>query len=163
MTDVEAIYGDAKDFLENGVASRQAAKPIKKGAVMGLRFTGFDDAFHITRGKEGFEVHRGAAQAPDWVATLTPTALAQLRALSNPDIGDLGVEILRRMAHGYRDADAEDAIHIKVTSGFFTIMRNGYLGVLPLGGPKVAKWLGQNGLKSVSGIKRVFQKLRSGE
>lgn len=163
MIDEASLIAELRAFLEEAEVSRTAAKPLKDGAEIGIRILGGQSDFHVKKAGGRLVVADGPSRKPDWTAVVTPQAVHAIRALPNPDIGDLGVELLRRMARGYQDPNSEDHIKVHLTAGFFTIMRHGYLGILPLGGPKVAKFLAQHNLMSASGIKRVFKKLRGSE
>ena len=158
--DHQNLVRDIKTFLEESDASRQACRPLKEGVQIGFAFTEDSAAYHVVKEGKQLVVREGPASKPDWIATLTPTAAANLCALQDQDVGDLGVEIFKRMARGFVEPESDDRIHVKLHAGFFTIVRNGYLGILPLGGPKVTKWLAQNGLKNMGSFKRVFKKLR---
>lgn len=163
MTDINALIQELKTFLEDSDVCRAAAKPLKDGVEIGIQLHGFPDQYHVCKERGRLTVLPGAAKKPDWTAVITPAAIHNIRALPNPDIGDLGIEILRRMARGIREPNSDDHIKVHLTAGFFTIMRHGYLGILPLGGPKIARFLAQHGLGNVSGIKRIFKKLRGSE
>jgi hypothetical protein len=163
MTDAKSLFEELKSFLEEAPACKEAARPLKDGVEIGVQFHGVPGEYRVVKENGRLTVKEGRAKSPDWTAVLTPAAVINVKALPNADIGELGVEILRRMARGLNDPNSEDHIKVQLTAGFFTIMRHGYLGILPLGGPKVAKWLAQHGLKNVSGIKRVFKKLRGSE
>lgn len=163
MNEAQTLSDAFRDFIDNAEAVRSAAKPLKEGVQIGVRFAGFPDEYYVTKASGRLTLVNGACAKPDWTAEITPAAVANIRALPQPDIGDLGVEIFKRMARGIVEPASDDHIKVHLTAGFFTIMRHGYLGILPLGGPKLAKWLAQNGLKNVSGIRRVFKKLRGTE
>jgi hypothetical protein len=160
MIDAPSLCAQIKLFLEESEAARKASAPLKEGSEIGLQFRGFPEQYHVVKMKDRLAIYEGPAKRPDWTGTITPAAVAALRALENPDIGDLGVEIFKRMARGILDPEGEDNIRVHLDAGFFTIMRHGYLGILPLGGPKVAQYLAQHGLKNVSGFRRVIKKLR---
>lgn len=163
MIDERSLFQAMKEFLEEREVSGIAAAPLKDGVQIGLRFAGCEGDYHAVKEGGRMRLKEGPASQPDWTATVTPTAVRNLLAFENADIGDLGVEVFKRMARGILDPESDDHIKVHLEAGFFTIMRHGYLGILPLGGPKVAKWLAQHGLKNISGIRRVFKKLRGSE
>ena len=163
MTDSKTLFEVLKLFLEESEASRTASKPLKNGIEIGIRFAGSDDDYHVIKEEGRLMVKAGAARAPDWTAVISSGAVHSIKAMPDPDLGDLGVMVLKLMAKGVNDPHSEDHIKVHLTAGFFTILRHGYLGILPLGGPKVGKFLAQHGLKNISGIKRVFKKLRGTE
>ncbi len=163
MTDIETLFREARDFLENAPAARLAAKPLWRGAVVALRVDGFADEFHVIKVDEGFALRRGAVAQPDWTATVMPRTLLALRDMREYEIGDLGVEIFKRMAAAILEPQADDQIKVRLNRGFLGIARRGYFGILPLGGPKVARYLAAHGLKSVSGIRNVFKALRGSD
>ncbi len=163
MSEGAALLETIRRFLEQDPASIQAARPLKPGAQVGFRFVGVAGQYHVVKEAGGLRVREGAAARPDWTAEITPAAVTSIAALENHDIGDLGVEIFKRMARGFVEPGSDDHIKVHLQAGFLTIMRHGYLGILPLGGPKVARYLAQHGLKNASAIRKVFRKLRGSE
>jgi hypothetical protein len=157
-----ALYLELKAFLEDNDVSRTASKPLKDGVEIGVHFHGHPGEYHIVKEQGRLAVKTGPARAPDWTAVISEAAVHHIKALPNPDIGDLGVELLKLMARGHKEPDADAFVKVHLSASFFTMLRHGYLGILPLGGPKVAKFLSERDLISVSGVKRVFKKLRGG-
>lgn len=158
----DELYTELKTFLEDNDVSRTASKPLKDGVTIGVRFHGHPGDYHIVKEQGRLAVKPGAARAPDFAAVISPGAVHHIKGLQNPDIGDLGVELLQLMARGHKDPTADAFVKVHLEAGFFTLMRHGYLGILPLGGPKVAKFLADRDLVSVAGLKRVFKRLRGG-
>ena len=163
MSDAKSLFNELKTFLEEADVSRAASHPLKHGAQIGIKFIGFPDEFHVVKDGKRLAVKEGAAPKPDWKAEISPAVVTAFKAMPTMDIGDLGVEVLKRMAKGVKDPHSEDAIRVHLTAGFFTILRHGYLGILPLGGPKVARYLSEHNLVNPMNIRRVFKKVRGNE
>ena len=162
--DVDSLFRELKTFLEENDVSRTASKPLKDGIEIGVKFHGHGAAYRVVKEGGRLAVKEGAPRDPDWTAEISAAAVHRIKSLQNPDIGELGVETLKLMARGNHAPGPDEAfVRVHLAAGFFTMMRHGYLGILPLGGPKVAKFLAEKNLVSVSGIKRVFKKLRGSE
>jgi len=84
-------------------------------------------------------------------------ALHELTATTTEDIGEIGIAILKLMAH----SEPQMRVTAKVHIGLFDLLRNGYLGVLPLGGVPVTKFLASKGFNGVGKIKDAISRLRT--
>ena len=89
--------------------------------------------------------------------TVPQKGLDRLLALSTEDVGDIGVEILKLVT----SQDKDTRMTLKVKVGMLTMVRNGYLGVLPLGGTTVMKFLASKGFTGLGKIKQGIESLRS--
>jgi hypothetical protein len=58
-------------------------------------------------------------------------------------------------------ADAACKVKAKVHVGIFDMLRKGYLGVLPLGGTAVMKYLGTKGFGSIGKVKDALSQMKS--
>ena len=61
------------------------------------------------------------------------------------------------MAHGDPTFRIKASVHI----GAFDLLRNGYLGVLPLGGVTVMRFLSSKGLNGIGKIKDAIGRMRT--
>ncbi|MBI4405303.1 MAG: hypothetical protein HY537_14160 [Deltaproteobacteria bacterium] len=73
------------------------------------------------------------------------------------DIGELGLTLLKLVAHSDPQLRVKPQVHI----GLFEMFSKGYLGVIPLGGVTVMKFLASLGFGSIGKIKEVVTKLRN--
>src|SRR5205823_2220193 len=101
-------------------------------------------------------VVKGKPAKPDMTFHVGPKAVATLVATETEEIGEIGVAILKLMAH----EDPEHKIKAKVHIGLFTLLGHGYLSVLPLGGATVTKFLASKGFSSIGKIKEGISRLR---
>ena len=143
-----------KTFFSQDVA-RRATAPLRNGVELALYL---DDKGPVTlkKEKEGMAVIQGAPDSPDMSFWVTTKALQYLINHDTKDIGEIGIEIMKLMIH----ADPEYRLKAKVHLHPFTLLRNGYLGVLPLGGGTVMKFLASKGLTNISKIKDAISSLK---
>jgi hypothetical protein len=84
-------------------------------------------------------------------------ALKKLMASKATEVGEIGVEILQLMTH----SDPALQMKAKVHAGMFDLLRKGYLGVIPLGGSTLMKFLSSRGFTGISKIKDAISRLRN--
>ncbi len=135
---------------------QKATKPLRVGTEMSVKV---DENEHYTlrREKEGLKVLSTPCKTPDLSFTLTLETLKKLNAAKTEDVGEMGVELLKLLAQN----DPTVKMHAKVHIGLFDLLTKGYLGVLPLGGPAVMKFLGAKGLTNMGKIKEAISRLRT--
>jgi hypothetical protein len=150
MTDFETL----KSIFSRPVCQR-ATQPLKVGVEIAVILPGGKPT-RLRRTAEGTVTEDCPASAADMTFDVPTAALQKLESLSTEDIGEIGVEILKLMA----SQDANTRIKARVHIGAFTLFTNGYLGILPLGGPTVMKFLGTKGLTSLGKIKDALSKLK---
>ena len=146
------FIADPYPFQRN--ACRKGTEPLRKGVEIAITVDG--TAATLRRTAQGTEIVEGAPSKPDMTFTLSQAALEQIAATSTEDVGEIGIAILHQMTH----ADAAMRLHAKVHIGPLDLLLKGYLGVLPLGGASLAKYLGSKGLTGVSKIKESIARLR---
>lgn len=149
MSDFEIL----KDIFMRDVCQR-ATKPLRNGAQIAVQLGAV--AARLRKTGEGLVVEDQAAEKPDMSFTVPTAALQHLQAQTTQDIGEVGVEILKLMA----SSDESRKIRAKVHIGAFSLFTQGYLTVLPLGGPAVMKFLGTKGLTNIGKIKEALSKLK---
>lgn len=141
-------------YFERDVCQR-ATKPLRVGVTIAL-YVGEEGPFSLERFKDGTRVTAQKPENPDMTFRVPPKGLERLAEYSSDDIGEIGVHILKLMA----DPDPNVRIQPKVHIGLFEFLRNGYLGILPLGGTAVMKFLATKGLTSLGKIKDAIARLR---
>ncbi len=134
----------------------KGTEPLRRGVELAVFLDGAGPA-SLTRTSEGIEVRPVAPKKPDMTFRVPTEALNELLKTKTEDVGEIGVAILKLMAN----ADPAYRIQAKVHIGAFDLLRNGYLGVLPLGGGTVMKFLSSKGLTSISKIKDALGRLRN--
>lgn len=130
--------------------------PLKKGVEMAVHIDG-GQAVTLARTDEGAVVLERIPASPDLTLLLPSSAIETLSQTATEDVGELGVEILKLMSHAERDKK----IHVKVHIGLLEFVFHGYLGILPLGGPTVMKFLASKGFTSIGKIREAIANLRS--
>jgi hypothetical protein len=135
---------------------KKGTEPLRKGVEIALFIDGEGPAT-LTRTATGAEVKPDAPKKPDMTFHVSQAAIGELLATHTEDVGEIGVAILKLMA----SKDASRRVQAKVHIGAFDLLRNGYLGVLPLGGATVMKFLASHGLTGVGKIKDAIGRLRT--
>jgi hypothetical protein len=144
-----------KTFFEKPVC-QAATKPLRDGVQIALHLDGADP---VTLEKQNgvIQVVNAAPKKADMSFWVPAGAIETLSKVETTDVGEVGVEILKLMAH------SDPAYHMtaKVHIGVFDLLRHGYLGVLPLGGPTVMKFLGSKGFGNMNKIREAISRMRS--
>ena len=143
-----------KTFFAQEVV-RRATAPIREGVELAL-YLDQKGPVTLKREKEGMAVHQGEPRTPDMSFWVTTKGLQSLINHDTNDIGEIGIEIIKLMVHEDPEYKLKARVHIHT----FTLLRNGYLGVLPLGGATVMKFLASKGLTNISKIKDAISSLK---
>lgn len=143
-----------KQFFEQEVA-RRATAPLRNGVELALYLDG-KGPVTLKKEKEGMVILQRPPEDPDMSFWAGTKGLQQLIDHQTNDVGEIGVEIMKLMIHSDSDYRLKAKVHIHP----FTLLRNGYLGVLPLGGPTVMKFLASKGLTNISKIKDAISSLK---
>jgi len=143
-----------KKFFGRDVCQK-ATKPLSTGSEMAVEMGSAQ--FTLRREKEALIVVDAPCSKPDLSFTLSLEAIEALDAEPTEDVGEMGVVLLKQMVH----SDPTHRMGAKVHIGIFDLLRKGYLGVLPLGGPAVMKFLASKGLTSMGKIKEAVQKMKA--
>ena len=130
--------------------------PLRKGVEIAITVDE-EGPFTLKKERSGAVILPSAPSKPDIVVTVPQKGLDRLLALSTEDVGDIGVEILKLVT----SQDKDTRMTLKVKVGMLTMVRNGYLGVLPLGGTTVMKFLASKGFTGLGKIKQGIESLRS--
>lgn len=110
----------------------------------------------LRRTKTQLEVVTETTTKPDLSFKIPLKSLQTLATETSDDIGEVGIELLKLLAA----PQAEDRMEAKVHIGPMELFLRGYLGVLPLGGPSVMKFLANKGFSSISKIKEGLSRFR---
>jgi len=144
-----------QEFCDRSVF-QAGTKPLKNGTEIAIYVDGKGPLNLIKReGRAVLLVE--APKKADLSLYMAPGALAALSALSTEDVGEVGVEILKLMA----ESDPDRKVEVKVHIGIIDFVFHGYLGILPLGGATVMKFLASKGFNSISKIREAIANLRS--
>ncbi len=129
-------------------------RPIKDGRTLAIQFP--TETLTLTKTGGHARVEAQAPTKPDLTFVIPEAALSRLEASQATSIGDVGIEIAKLLL----EEDAALRMQTKVHLGLFDMVRYGYLGVLPLGGPAFMKFLSAKGFGSMSKIRNVISNLR---
>ena len=155
MNHREKYLLDTQTLFGRDVCQR-ATKPLRDGVEI-LISVDASSPFTLVRKAKDTVIEDRVAIKPDMRLDVPPKALQQCLDLKTEEIGELGVEILKLMAH----SDPDFRIRVKLHVGLFDFLLNGYLGILPLGGPTVMKFLASRGLTGIGKIKEAIARLRT--
>lgn len=147
-------FAQLKEFFARDVCQKATA-PLRDSVQISVEVEGEPPLILRKQGGR-VEVVQGTAEKPDMTFHVGPQAPGVLLATTTNEVGEIGVEILKLMAH----ADPAYKIRAKVHIGLFTLLSHGYLSVLPLGGATVTKFLASKGFSSIGKIKDGISRLR---
>ena len=143
-------------FLSSSPAAAMAAGSLREGAEVAVSFTELpgDWRFYSDAGKPTLQ--HGMANDPDFALRLAPGALQSICALTNADIGELGIAFFERL-----DSHEPDfRIQVQLHSGLIKLTQRGWLTVLARGGPTVAAWLARRGLRGAGAVVAAIARLK---
>ena len=140
MTDPS--YESLRTFFETSPAARKATHPLGRGARVNLALDGGVARFTTESGDP--EVRHGADPDPDFTVTLPAGAVERITSLDSDDVGEFGIAFFKLVL----ERDPAVKARVKIDAPTARLLGHGYLGVLALGGAKVAWWLLKNGVKN---------------
>lgn len=143
-----------RDFFSREV-SQKGTKPLKNGIEIEIHIS---DCRPLTLTKQSGKVSliEGQSSSPDMTFWIGKRGIHQLVSVQTEDIGEVGVAIIKLMI----SQDPELQLKSKVHIGTLQLVTHGYLGVLPLGGSTVMKFLASKGFSSIGKIKEAISQLR---
>jgi len=130
-----------RTFFETAPAARVATRPLAREARVNLLLEGGAARFAMASGVP--EVHEGEGPDPDFTLALPAAAVVRLTGLAGADVGRLGIEFFRLVL----ERDPALKIRVRVHAPTTRLVGRGYLGVLALGGLRVALWLVKTGVR----------------
>lgn len=136
-------------------ACQKATAPLKKGIELAV-YIDEDSPLTLVKRNQLVEVTATAPKNPDMSFWIGKKGLLELTQSESTDIGDIGISIIKLMLA----TDPELRLKSKVHIGSLKLLAHGYLGVLPLGGPKIMSFLASKGLANISKIKDAISQLR---
>jgi hypothetical protein len=147
---VDDSYEVLSQFFRERRAPKRALAALREGVEIGIQIGGQLECA-VFRREDDIYVERREAIHPDFVFSLTPETVIVLAQQTTDDIGNIGLAIFKEMLAG--------SVQVKMPSGLFWVLRNGYLEVVATGGPAVAAYLAQVGLNSPTRIIRFLKNL----
>jgi len=159
MTTPKALieaFEKLKNFFETKAAARDAAESLKKDVEIGVTIRTDEGetpcAFFKENGEPRFAQRE--PRKPDVIFTINSEAIEKLVNSPSEDVGEIGVLIVKEVAHGN--------VKIRVTGSLLNFITRGYLGVIGKGGATFSKHLASKGLGSLGKIKETISNLRNG-
>ncbi len=151
----EEHYEKLRIIFDRDVCQR-ATKPLRDGVKIAI-FVGEDGPLTLSHQGGRTGIFRTAPTSPDMTFHIPPRAIEDLEKVQTDDIGEIGIAIIQQMM----SEEADRKILAKVHIGTFDLLRNGYLGIIPLGGGTVMKFLATKGFASIGKIKDAISKMRA--
>jgi hypothetical protein len=144
-----------RDFFNRPLA-QQAVQPLREGIEISVYIDELGPVC-LTKKDGRTAITEQAPAKPDMSFWVTTPGIQKLSASQATDIGEIGIEICKLMI----SSDPKERLKASVHIGLFDLLRNGYLGVIPLGGASLMKFLGTQGFGSIGKIKDAISKLRT--
>lgn len=132
-------------FFEEAPAGRKATGPLSRDARVGLALDEGPARFGMDEGRP--TVRPGEEPDPDFTLTLPAAAVARLTQGAPADVGEMGIRFFELVLS--RDPALKARIRIHASTA--RLVAHGYLGVLALGGFRVALWLLRKGVRDPKG------------
>lgn len=129
-------------FFETSAAGRKATRPLASAAEVGLELSGGPARFAIQSGAP--QVTDEPARDPDFVLQIPDEAVRRITGLGGEDVGAFGIEFFQLVL----SRDPALRVRLRIVAPTTRLVTHGYLGVLALGGARVAWWLLKNGVKN---------------
>ena len=134
---------------------QRATKPLKEGIEIAI-YVADEGPVSLIKIENQAKIITTAPKNPDMSFWIGPQGIKELMQLTTSDIGEVGIAIIKLML----SKDPNTVLKAKVHIGTFSLLRNGYLGVLPLGGSTVMKFLATKGFTNIGKIKDAISSLR---
>ena len=125
----ESSINALKTFFDRDACQR-ATKPLRDGIEIAI-YVEEGGPLTLTKLNGRAAIVPASPAKADMSFWVTEKGMKQLVGNVTDDVGEIGVAILQLMAH----SDPAYRMKAKVHIGLFDLLRNGYLSVLPLGGP----------------------------
>ena len=154
MTDSKTESQLLIDFFSSEICQK-ATRPLKNGIEIGVYIDG-SEPLTLTKQKGTITLVHQPPQKADMSFWIGKQGVKTLVSTQTEDIGEIGVAIIKLML----SSDPETRLRSQVHIGTLQLITHGYLGVLPLGGPTVMKFLASKGFSNISKIKEAISQLR---
>lgn len=140
-------------FFSSAIAI-EGMSPIKNGVSIAI-YVDEKGPVSLSREKDKPRILLEQNSKPDLTFWITEAGLKHLNSKPWTSVGEIGIEILKLMA-GPDPMKLKAKVHI----GPFDLFRNGYLGVIALGGPTFLSFLASKGLTGIGKIKNAINQFR---
>jgi hypothetical protein len=129
-------------FLARSPAAARATRLLSRDARVDLDL-GDEGSAHFTHEEGTPDVRPGGSGRPDFSLRVPRRAVERLTALTDDDVGELGVAFFGLVL----EHDPALKVRIHLDASVARLAAHGYLAVLALGGVKVAWWLARHGIR----------------
>ena len=133
-------------YFDTAPAARRAVRPLAEGARVALE---------LDEGPAGFAMVGGAARLtagrpadPDFTLAIPAAAVARIEAQGRVDVAEAGLALFRLVL----EQDPALRVGVSVQAPLHRLVAHGWLGVVALGGAKVALWLLRRGLANPAAV-----------
>jgi hypothetical protein len=140
VTRAQGSLAALRALFAGAPAALEAVRPLSPSARVGLELDEGPAGFAISGGAPALT--QGAPDRPDFTLRLPARAVARLCASPVAGVGELGLIFFSLLL----ERDPALRVGVRVQAPTTRLLANGYLGVLLLGGPRVALWLLRRGL-----------------
>ena len=147
-------FSRLQEFFSRDVSTR-ATKPLKDNIEIALHLDSLTPVC-LTKTDGKLLLKESVAKSPDMSFWVSSAAINQLCDFQTEDIGEIGIQIIKLMLTENTDIRLKVKVHI----GSIALFTHGYLGVLPLGGATVMKFLASKGFSNIGKIKDAISKVR---
>jgi len=129
----------------------KAAAPLKKGAVIGFQID--SEVYLFSKDKEKLSPIEDSTdnniKNSHLYFTFTQDIATEILNFQKEDIGEIGIFLVKLIL--------DKKLSIKFNSGFITLFRYGYFGIVTLGGKPFAQFIAQYGFSGIQSFKLLFK------
>ena len=140
-----------KQFFESSTACEQALQPLKNGVEIGLTL---DQSRECALGCKNDTVYfeERPATRVDVIFNIKSDAVDPICA-SEDDVGKIGITVMKQIKAGN--------IGISVPGNLFSLLRNGYIEIIKLGGKTIWSYLSEHGVTNPAKIIALIRKMKA--
>ena len=138
LVQTQPAFNDALKLLKNG---REIQILLEGGLPQALFYNGS----HVV-------LEARAAQKPDIEFQISEAAIDEILSQEAPTMAAFGIIVVRQVA--------TQKAQLRLLSSVFPVLTGGYLKIIQKAGPEFVGYLGQFGLKGVSGIRKFIQSMK---
>lgn len=140
-----------ESLIDSQPQFNDALKLLKKGREIQIILENCEpSALFYKNGKPQVEMR--PALNPDIEFHIQEVAIDQIAAGKTPTMAALGILVVRQVT--------QRRVKIRVISGVFAIINGGYLKIIQTAGPEFMGFLGQYGLRSLAGIRKLIHSMK---
>lgn len=144
-------------FFATHPACRAASRYVALGATSKVFFTHRPgEPWHLLCGADGSRLEPGPASDPDFAFCFPPAAIDRITTAEG-GVGGFAVALFSSIV----EPDAALHVGFRVIAPWMRLARNGYVGLLIAGGPRVIAFGARHGIRSAGQLRRFVNATRS--